>query len=199
MPKSARRIASLDEFWAIPEAARFHELIGGEITPKATPSGEHGGAQSGLVLAIGARFQRPPGGRSGPGGWWIATEVEVVLDGPVVVRPDVLGWRRERCPARPVGHPVRSRPDWICEVVSPTNAAHDTATKLRLYHGAQIPHYWIVDPRDATLTVMRWSADGYVTRLVAERGEVVRAEPFDAIEIAVGTLFGDDPPEPPEP
>ncbi len=40
---------------------------------------------------------------------------------------------------------------------------------------------------------MRWSHDGYVTLLRAERGEVVRAEPFDAIELAVGTLFGDDP------
>ena len=34
---------------------------------------------------------------------------------------------------------------------------------------------------------------GYVTRVRAERGEVVRAEPFEAIEIAFGTLFGDDP------
>jgi len=31
--------------------------------------------------------------------------------------------------------------------------------------------------------------------LRAGRGEVVRAEPFDAIEVAVGTLFGDDPAE----
>jgi hypothetical protein len=30
--------------------------------------------------------------------------------------------------------------------------------------------------------------------LCAERHEVVRAEPFNAIEIAVGTLFGDEPP-----
>jgi hypothetical protein len=52
----------------------------------------------------------------------------------------------------------------------------------------------MVDPGDATLTVMRWSADGYVTLMRAERGEVVRAEPFQAIEFAVGTLFGDDPP-----
>jgi hypothetical protein len=29
--------------------------------------------------------------------------------------------------------------------------------------------------------------------LRAERGEIVRAEPFDAIEFAVGALFGDDP------
>jgi hypothetical protein len=29
--------------------------------------------------------------------------------------------------------------------------------------------------------------------LTAAKGESVRAEPFDAIEIAVGELFGDDP------
>lgn len=65
--------------------------------------------------------------------------------------------------------------------------------KLRLYHGVSIPHYWLVDPRDATLTAMRWSRDGYMTLLRAERGEVVRPEPFEAIELEVGTLFGDDP------
>jgi Uma2 family endonuclease len=52
--------------------------------------------------------------------------------------------------------------------VSPSNAKDDTITKLRLYHRAGIPHYWIVDPPDATLTVMRWSADGYVTLMRAE-------------------------------
>jgi Uma2 family endonuclease len=79
--------------------------------------------------------------------------------------------------------------------VSPENAKNDTVKKLRLYHQVAVPYYWLIEPRDATLTVMRWSADGYVTLLRAERGETVRAEPFDAIELAVGTLFGDDPPE----
>jgi hypothetical protein len=41
---------------------------------------------------------------------------------------------------------------------------------------------------------MRWSTDGYVTVLRSERGETVRAEPFDAIELVVGTLFGEDSP-----
>ncbi|HEU4732332.1 MAG TPA: Uma2 family endonuclease [Kofleriaceae bacterium] len=198
MTPSARRIATLDDFWEIPEAERFHELIGGEIIPKATPSGEHGGAQAGLVIAIGAPYQRARGGHGGPGGWWLATEVEVLLDGTEIVRPDVLGWRRDRCPERPTGIPVKQRPDWICEIVSPSNVKHDTIRKLRLYHRCEISHYWIVDPRDprdATLTVMRWSADGYVTLMRAERGEAVRPEPFQQIELAVGTLFGDDPPE----
>jgi Uma2 family endonuclease len=89
--------------------------------------------------------------------------------------------------------PVRARPDWVCEVVSPKNASNDTVRKLRLYQQVSLPHYWLADPRDATLTVMRWTEAGYTTVLAAQRGERVRAEPFDAIEIDVGTLFGDDP------
>ncbi|HET7505722.1 MAG TPA: Uma2 family endonuclease [Kofleriaceae bacterium] len=194
MTPSPVRRATLDDFWAIPEAERFHEIIDGEILPKATPSAEHGDAQAGVIGVIRSPFQRAPG-RGGPGGWWILTEVEVLLGGTEIVRPDVVGWRRDRCPERPSGIPVRQRPDWICEVVSPSNAKNDTLKKLRLYHHSEIGHYWIVDPREATLTVMRWSADGYVTLMRAERGETVRPEPFQQIELAVGTLFGDDPPE----
>ncbi len=194
MSDSAHRHATLDDFWAISEDVRFHELIGGELIEKAAPSGEHGDAQAGVVGAIRSPFQRS-GGRGGPGGWWIATEVEVRLATGEIVRPDVMGWRRERCPERPTGMPITITLDWVCEVVSASNAKHDTIKKLRLYHQVEIPHYWLVDPRDATLTVMRWSAAGYVTVMRAERGEVVRPEPFAAIELAVGTLFGDDPPE----
>jgi Uma2 family endonuclease len=193
MSQSARRRATLDEFWAIAEAERFHEFIAGELIEKAAPSGEHGDAQAGVVGALRLPFQRPPGS-GGPGGWWIATEVEVRLETGDIVRPDVLGWLRERCPQRPVGIPVKLRPDWICEIVSATRATDDTVKKLRLYHRVAIPHYWLVDPRDATLTVMRWSSDGYVNVLRAERGEVARAEPFAAVELSIGTLFGDDPP-----
>jgi Uma2 family endonuclease len=189
----SRRSATLDDFWAIPEGQRFHELIGGNLTQKAAPSGAHGGAQAGVVAALGPPFQRRSGG-GGPGGWWIATEVELLLETSDVVRPDVMGWRRESSPERPTGMPVKVRPDWICEIVSPSGATDDTVKKLRLYHQVAISHYWIVDPRETTLTVMRWSRDGYVTLMRAERHEVVRAEPFQAIEIVVGTLFGDDPP-----
>lgn len=192
--ESAQRKATLADFWAIPEERRFHELIGGEIVEKASPSGEHGDAQAGIIGAVRPPFQRQRG-RGGPGGWWIAAEVEVLLESAEIVRPDVVGWRRETAPERPTGFPVTIRPDWICEVVSPSRPTDDTVKKLRLYQRVAIPHYWVVDPRDATLTIMRWNDAGYITVMRAERGEIIRAEPFEQIEIAVGTLFGDDPPE----
>lgn len=75
------------------------------------------------------------------------------------------------------------------------NKRNDLIKKKRAYHLHEVRHYWLVDPVDETLAVYRWQADGYVEVLIAERAEVVRAEPFDAIELRVGVLFGDDDPE----
>lgn len=194
MSAPAEKRATLEDFLAIPEEERFHELIDGQLVRKAEPSGEHADAQGGVVGWIRLPFQRPPG-RGGPGGWWILPEVEIRLSTGEIVRPDISGWRRERMPVRPRGFPVEERADWICEVLSPSSPAHDRVKKLGVYHRERVGHYWIVDPREEILTVMRWGEDGYVMVLAAQRGDRVRAEPFDAIELEVGTLFGDDPSE----
>lgn len=64
--------------------------------------------------------------------------------------------------------------------------------KPRVLHIAEVPHYWVVDPEEQILLVHRWSPDGYVVVQRAAEGETVRAEPFDAIELRVGVLFGDE-------
>ena len=155
------------------------------------PPASTGGAQANLVTRINGAFGRRPGGRF-PGGWWFATEGLVNFGPRQKLRPDVSGWRREKVPARPAGAIIRDIPDWICEILSPSNTSNDTVKKWRVYHQRQVAHYWIVDPLAETLEVYRWHTDGYLKVLAARRGERVRAEPFDAIEIAVGVLFGED-------
>jgi len=181
--------ATLADLLAIPEERRRHEIIDGELVEKEAASGRHGGAQGRLFRRLGP-YDRRPGGRA-PGGWWFATEVEIQLSESQVVRPDVCGWRRERLAALPSEVPITVRPDWICEILS-TNRRNDLIKKKRAYHQHQVGHYWLVDPIDETLAVYRWHPDGYVEVLIAERDERVRAEPFDAIELRVGVLFGDD-------
>ena len=168
------------------------EIIDGEIVEKAMPSFDHGNAQAGLGGLLFDRFNRKPGGDP-PGGWWLASEVDVRYEASQIFRHDVAGWRRDNLAERPHTRPVEVRPDWVAEVLSPSNAGNDLVKKLRVLSRHRVPHYWIVDPEHRTLTVMRWTQDGYLNALIAGEDEKVRAEPFDAIELDVGRLFGRDP------
>lgn len=114
-------------------------------------------------------------------------------------RPDLLGWRRDKHPVLPTLDArgvVTCVPDWICEVLSPSTAHVDMGPKRIGYHRAGVGHYWLLDPQNGTLTVLRWTPDGYLVVLVAFKGEMVRAEPFEAVEIEVGELCGEDEAEP---
>jgi Uma2 family endonuclease len=182
---------TIEDLLAIPEHERFHEIIDGELVRKAMPSAKHGAAQTATSQLL-RPFNRRPGGRGGPGGWWFTSETEVELSPNQIYRPDVCGWRREHLPELPAETPVKARPDWVCEILSPSNAGNDNVKKLRAYHRHEVPHYWIIDPIAETLTVHRFTEGGYLLVLAAERPERVRAEPFDAIELQVGVLFGDD-------
>lgn len=179
------------DLMAIPEHERFHEIIGGELVRKAMPGWPHGRAQRTLGGSVGDAYDRKPGGKR-PGGWWIASEVEIQLEEGEVYRPDVAGWRRERVPVMPRESPVLLRPDWVCEVLSPSNSRNDLVKKMRVYHRSGVPHYWLVNPAEQTLIVQRWTPEGYLNVLSAEPGERVRAEPFGEVELDVGALFGDE-------
>lgn len=165
------------------------EIIDGEILEKAVPSMDHADAEN-SVSGVIFPFKGKPGKR-GPGGWWLATEIHVLYSQHNVFCHDVAGWRRDRTD-RPTGFPVRIRPDWVCEILSPGHEKRDLVDKARVLHGAEVPHYWIVSHEERLLLVHRWAPGGYDVVLRAAAGETVRAEPFDAIEIAVSDLFGDD-------
>ena len=92
----------------------------------------------------------------------------------------------------PHGVVIRVIPDWICEILSPGNANNDIIKKRRIYHQHRVGHYWIIDPLAQRLEVYRWHSDRYLQVLTAQRGERVRAEPFDALGLQISALFGDD-------
>ncbi len=182
------QLATFADLAALPEDVRA-EIIHGVIVEKASPSTEHGESQAAFTAALIRRFQRRPGGRW-PGGWWIGNEIDVEYETHEVYRHDVVGWRRDHVPNRPAGRPARVRPDWACEVLSPSNAKSDLVDKLQVLHTNHVPHYWIVDPLENRLRVYRWEPSGYLVVLTAGEADIVRAEPFEAVELRVAALFG---------
>lgn len=188
MVSPGKETATLADLLAIPEDRRYHEIVDGELVEKEGASAKHGRAQGRLSRRLGP-YERRADDRW-PGGWWFAIGVEILLSDRDVFRPDVAGWRRERLAQPPEEVPITVRPDWVCEILS-TNKRNDLIKKKRAYHGHQVGHYWLVDPIEQTLMVYRWSPDGYIDVLSADATERVRAEPFDAIELVVGSLFAE--------
>lgn len=171
------------------EELEHHEVVSGEIVQKASPSMRHGVVQANLVGYL-FPFQRRRGG--GGGGWWLVPECTIELDCHEVYQPDIAGWRVERLPTVPNEFPVRLPPDWVSEVLSPSTAGRDLSAKRRGYHRAKVMHYWIVDPFNQTLSVLRWRESEYALIQAAGPGEVMRAEPFEAVELDVSALLGFD-------
>lgn len=187
-----QRSATIVDLLAIPEPERFHEVIDGELVRKAQPSPRHGSSQARLTMRLGGRYDRKPGGRW-PGGWRFITETEIQFEEHEVYRPDIAGWRRERLPELPLHSPLLVRPDWVCEILSPSNERNDVVKKMRAYKRSCVPHYWLIDPIAETLIVYRWTLDGYLLVLEAQGEERVHAEPFEAAPFSVrGLLDGDD-------
>ena len=188
--ESPSRSATEADLLALPEKPGA-ELIDGVIVYKPSPSWEHGEGQ----LSVGSfarRYFGHGGGGEGPGGWWIGSEIDIWFEPTQIFRPDLAGWKRSNVGGKPAGFPVRIRPDWVCEVLSPSNPRNDLVNKLRVYQRHGVGHYWLLDPDAAVLTVYRGQTEGFLNVLTATRGETVKAEPFDAVELRVGTLFGDD-------
>jgi len=184
-----RTPATYDALLALPEGVRAEIVDGALVTPPA-PLPRHSLAQRAASRFIGGPFDDDDG-RGGPGGWWILLEVDVRLGPHDVVRPDLAGWRRERLPAPWDQRPIDAVPDWICEIVSPSNAAHDRVTKRRLYATHAVPYYWIIDPGARTVEALRFdaAANAWVEVGSYDDASLARIAPFEAIELEVGRLF----------
>ena len=180
------RDATYDDLRGIPEQTRA-ELVDGKIIVTAeSPRPSHSKAQGALRRFVGGPFDDDDG-FGGPGGWWIFVEVDVAL-GKHVMHPDLAGWRRERL-VSPDVRPIEVVPDWICEIVSPSNEAHDRVTKRRIYAQHGVAHYWIVDPTERTLEALTLEAGRWVDAGSFDDTANARIAPYEGIELPVGRLF----------
>jgi Uma2 family endonuclease len=75
------------------------------------------------------------------------------------------------------------------EVISPDNRHLDVDTKRREYARAGIPEYWIVDPQEATVTVLALNEDQYRVTGRYARDEVAASVLLAGFEVAVNAVW----------
>jgi Uma2 family endonuclease len=170
------------------------EIIDGELVVSPRPASPHGFAATVLGSDLVVAFHGDMTSPVRPGGWWILLEPELHFGDDVLV-PDWAAWRRERMPTVPNAPFFTLAPDWVCEVVSPSTGRIVRGRKLRIYAGVGIEWLWFVDPLARTLEIYRLEG-GRWTVVTAHGGDdVVRAEPFDAIELRLHRWWLPEAPE----
>jgi len=176
-----RKIATYADLLAVPDH-KVAEILDGELFASPRPAVRHAHAASGLGGDLIGQFHHSGGDR--PGGWWILFEPELHLGEDVLV-PDMAGWRRARVASIPDAPWMDVAPDWACEVISPSTESIDRGRKLRIYAREGVAHLWLVNPIAKTLEVYRLSGSNWVLLHTYVSDDVVRAEPFAQVAIAI--------------
>jgi Uma2 family endonuclease len=180
--KPLKKGATYDDLRDVPDHF-VAEMFDGDLYASPRPALPHANAAGALFSVIRGSFHR-----KGPDGWVILYEPELHFGSDVLV-PDLAGWRRARLPNVPAEAYLSLAPDWICEVLSASTEKLDRGKKLRIYAREGVAHAWLVDPLAHTLEVMSLEAARW-TQLGRYEGQAkVRAAPFEAIELELGTLW----------
>jgi Uma2 family endonuclease len=126
-----------------------------------------------------------------------------VLIGPLPVRlrpgdfrePDLLLALRQH--ADLMGERFWTGADLVMEIVGPGGKAHrrDLKEKRRDYAKAGIPEYWIVDPRQETITVLRLAGESYSAHGDFSRGEIATSRLLPGFTVDVTAAFDRQNPE----
>ena len=191
MGDPAKRRATYDDVLAAPEHV-IAEVVHGVLHTQPRPAVPHARASTRLGAELGGPFDR---GRGGPGSrsssMSPSSTSATTFSFPISAGGVALAWRAFRWRLLSSRwHPTQG----ICEVLSPGTQAFDRADKMNIYAREGVRHAWLVDPLARLLEVWRLEhaehgEPGQWLRAGTWTGEaLVRAEPFDAVEIELAAL-----------
>ncbi len=167
--------------WLTDRSNRLLELSDGIIEVLPVPTQEHQEVIRFLLFALFG-FLQPRGGN--------------VLFAPLRLRvrerkfrePDLLAVLDTRDPR--AQNRYWTGADLVMEVVSPDAPERDLVEKCREYADAGIPEYWIVDPRDRTVTVLTLADGRYAEHGRFAPGQQATSALLPDFTVATAAVFG---------
>ena len=135
---------TLKDYYALPDERRA-ELIDGYIYDMAAPDVIHQTILGELILQFAPCVEKHPECIL----LFAPFDVRLDNDDYTIVQPDLMiicgnGLTVKR---------MNGAPDFVIEILSPSNRAHDMIRKLEKYADAGVREYWIVDPKNLVVIV----------------------------------------------
>jgi Uma2 family endonuclease len=159
---------------------RLLEFTDGSIEVLPMPTDKHQDILQFLQFALYA-FLHPRGGKVQIAG------LRLVLRGGKLREPDLMVLLDANDPRRQNAGWLGA--DLVMEIVSPDDPKRDTKTKRADYAEAGIPEYWIVNPIDETITVLRLEGEKYVEYGVFRRGNTAISALLEGFAVEVSAVL----------
>lgn len=174
MDTKALEFYTENDYYNLPENIRA-ELIDGQFYDMAAPNRLHQKISSELYMIIN-NYIKSNRGRCEA--YYAPFAVKLFDDSKTIVEPDIS----VICdPDKLTDKGCSGAPDWIVEVASPTNTAHDYVRKLNLYVKAGVREYWIVDPMVKEISVYYFEQSSFPTSYTFE--DKVKVNIYDTLWI----------------
>lgn len=170
---------SEDAYLSLP-GNRLVELCDGRLEFLPMPTENHQFIAIYLVELL--RLWRQKSG----GGWAMAAPFPIRMSGGNFREPDVIFLRGNRGDLRRKNHWIGA--DLVVEVISRSNPERDLVDKRHEYAASGIPEYWIVDPRDRSVLVLRLEGDQYVDVERVTAG-AIRSVTLDGFVVDLDAMF----------
>ncbi len=162
-------IIAYDEYLALPESNTPSEVAAGRLIMTPQPGVRHQLVATRLGRLLAGAAPRGLEVVSAPVDWVLARDPLHVCQPDVTVLTD----------AQVRGARLETPPVLVVEVLSPTSHERDLVTKVYEYAGAGLAWYWIVDPDEPAVLVLR-NVEGRFERHARAAGHELLAvgQPF---------------------
>jgi Uma2 family endonuclease len=174
-----------DDLQAFPDDNLRRELIDGELIVTAAPSTRHQRVVALLVYELMAHCKEH-------GGQVFPAPTDVYFSDTSVVEPDVLYVAPESL-GKVEQRFVRSAPDLVVEVSSPSTRRLELIRKRELYERFEVPEYWFVDLDADRVEVYRLEGERFGPPVLFGRGAMLETPRIPGLALAVDDVLG--PPE----
>ena len=183
---SSRARITAAEFLLLPDDGKRHELIDGVHYVTPSPNLFHQELLGRLHLAIGNFLaKRRHLGRV------FVSRLDVVMSEYDVVEPDLLFVAGDQQHILTEQN-VQGAPALAIEILSPGTRKRDEGIKRRLFDEKGVREYWIVDPKNSSVSVYRRAGDGTfprVAELDAASAEALTTPLLPGFTLSVEKLF----------
>jgi Uma2 family endonuclease len=175
---------TLEQYLRLTEHSnRLFEFDNGSIEVLPMPTDEHQDISGFLYAALREHMKRI-------GGKVLYSPIPLQLNEEKVREPDLMLVLDANDPRRQKTRWLGA--DLVVEIVSPSSRALDKKVKRTDYAEAGITEYWIVDPANETVTVLRLEGNEYVEHGVFRRGETATSPLLEGFGVAVDQVFNVD-------